>query len=254
MIGNLGNSFSGMFEDGDKDIFKTDVKTIIGKNTVLNFLGLIRFEIDTISFSQTANDIARFYEEAKNTGFAMSFFENPVMKMILEEIEYMPTVKKYLNERFFNYIKEEERERYENLFKNNDKIREENRKKEQEFQKKQLEHKKQIKKIMQQYDVNEKKAEQIYQQRELEKVKTEMQKELEKTFNDFISKGFLQKDVSVKLSSVKNKNQINNSNSIAIDKNNIENQSIDSDNDVENIEIELDCNKNNDDNSNGFWI
>ena len=64
-----------------------NTKTILGKNLVLNFLGKIEFEIKALGFSDTANEIAEYYEEAKKQGGIVEFFSNPVIKMILQEIQ-----------------------------------------------------------------------------------------------------------------------------------------------------------------------
>ena len=66
---------------------QTDIKSVLGKNIVLNFIDKMNFELKLFDFSETALKIAEFYDEVKNTTGIVSFFQNSVIQMILYEIE-----------------------------------------------------------------------------------------------------------------------------------------------------------------------
>ena len=52
----------------------------------------------------------------------ISFFTNPVIKMILSEIQYMPTLRTYLKNRIFDDIENDKRENLDNIYNNNEEI------------------------------------------------------------------------------------------------------------------------------------
>ena len=47
---------------------------------------------------------------------------NPVVKMILNETEYNSTVKKYLYQRFFQYIEQDKIKDLDRIFNNNERL------------------------------------------------------------------------------------------------------------------------------------
>lgn len=87
-----------LFEDND-NLFEQNINTILGKNVVLNFVARVNFEFLNFGWSQTANKIAEFYDSCN--GY-IAFMSNPVVKMILEEIEYMPATKKIFKPTYFS--------------------------------------------------------------------------------------------------------------------------------------------------------
>lgn len=109
-----------LFEDNN-NLFKQNINTILGKNVVLNFVARVNFEILNLGWSQTANKIAEFYDSCN--GY-ITFISNPVVKMILEEIEYMPATKKYLNQRIFQYIEKDKIKDLDRFYKNSESITE----------------------------------------------------------------------------------------------------------------------------------
>lgn len=111
---------SDLFEDND-NLFKQNINTILGKNVVLNFVARVNFEILNLGWSQTANKIAKFYDSCNSY---ITFMSNPVVKMILEEIEYIPATKKYLNQRIFQYIEKDKIKDLDRLYKNSERITE----------------------------------------------------------------------------------------------------------------------------------
>lgn len=162
-----GNGFFGdlkdLFEENNTSFFKTDIKTILGRNLVKNFLGQINFEIGMFGYSDTANDIAEFYSECLKNGGIVQFSTNAVIKMILEEIQYMPKVRNYLKDRIFDDIEREKIESLNKTFENNEEIKEKLDKENIDFVKQKISKEKDINKIMKQRNCNREQAEKIYQ-------------------------------------------------------------------------------------------
>ena len=101
----------------NNNLFRQDVTTLRGKNVVLDFMAQIDFEIRLFGWSKTASKIAEFYDTC---GGYCIFMSNPVVKMILEETEYNSTVKKYLDQRFFQYIEQDKIKDLDRIFNNNE--------------------------------------------------------------------------------------------------------------------------------------
>ena len=247
------NGFFGdldsIFCDKNSNFFtNTNPKTILGKNLVLNFLGEIEFEIRTLGFSNKANDIANFYEECKTTTGIISFFTNPVIQMILQEIQYMPTIKKYLKNRIFDDIENDKIQSLDNIFNNNEAIYQENINKNQEYLKAKILKEKEIKKIMSKYNCTKEQAEQLYNKQRLQSTKSQIEKELESGLKNILSS--LDLDI---IKDIKTDDDIINEIITEQKKKDIS-KSFNTD-DNENIEIKFDDNQNtNQDNSNGFWF
>lgn len=102
----------------NNDLFRQDITTLRGKNVVLDFVAQIDFEIRLFGWSKTASKIAEFYDTC---GGYCIFMSNPVVKMILNETEYNSTVKKYLYQRFFQYI-EQDKIKVDRIFNNNERL------------------------------------------------------------------------------------------------------------------------------------
>lgn len=185
------NSFfsdmESLIQQNRPDVFKTNTKTILGKNIVLNFLGEIEFEIRSVGFSNVANEIAEFYEKCKKSGGIISFFNNPVVKMILVEIQHMPTVKSYLKTRIFDDIEREKVEVLNQTFKDNDKIREEQQVLKQDFVKKKVLYEREIGKIMKKYGCDRQEAEEKYKKFLLQQKTNKIEKELNKQFESYLN-------------------------------------------------------------------
>ena len=79
----------------------------------------IDFEIRLFGWSKTASKIAEFYDTC---GGYCIFMSNPVVKMILEETEYNSVVKKYLYQRFFQYIEQDKIKDLDRIFNNNERL------------------------------------------------------------------------------------------------------------------------------------
>ena len=110
---NVLNELFGLSDD----LFRQDVTTLRGKNVVLDFIAQIDFEIRLFGWSKTASKIAEFYDTC---GGYCIFMSNPVVKMILEAIEYHSMVKKYLYQRFFQYIEQDKIKDLDRIFNNNE--------------------------------------------------------------------------------------------------------------------------------------
>lgn len=89
-------------DTNELSIFFVNPISVSGRNKVLNYIAGMEFELNMFKFSETANSIADFYEYTKCN--IDTFYSNPVIKMILEEIEYKTDLKKYLYNRIFDYI------------------------------------------------------------------------------------------------------------------------------------------------------
>lgn len=146
----------------------TNIKTVLGKNQVLNFVDKMNFELKMFDFSETALNIAEFYDDTKNTKGIVSFYQNQVIQMILYVIEDYPNLKKYLYERIFNNIEEDKIKCLDNTFKNNEKIYQKTQEQVNKFVEQKAIYEKQIKKIMKEKKCDRKTAELIY---EIEKIK-----------------------------------------------------------------------------------
>ena len=146
----------------------TNIKTVLGKNQVLNFVDRMNFELKMFDFSETALNIAEFYEESKNTKGIISFYQNQVIQMILYVIENYPELKKYLYERIFDSIEQDKIKCLDNTFKNNEEIYNKTQEQVNKFVEQKAIYEKKIKKIMKEKKCDRKTAELIY---EIEKIK-----------------------------------------------------------------------------------
>jgi hypothetical protein len=149
---------------------KTNIKTVLGKNQVLNFVDKMNFELKMFDFSETALNIAEFYEESKNTKGIISFYQNQVIQMILYVIEDYPNLKKYLYERIFDNIEQDKIKCLDNTFKNNEEIYQKTQEQVNKFVEQKAIYEKQIKKIMKEKKCDRKTAELIYENEKLKKL------------------------------------------------------------------------------------
>lgn len=148
----------------------TNIKTVLGKNQVLNFVDKMNFELKMFDFSETALNIAEFYEESKNTKGIISFYQNQVIQMILYVIENYPELKKYLYERIFDNIEQDKIKCLDNTFKNNEEIYQKTQEQVNKFVEQKAIYEKQIKKIMKEKKCDRKTAELIYENEKLKKI------------------------------------------------------------------------------------
>lgn len=149
---------------------KTNIKTVLGKNQVLNFVDKMNFELKMFDFSETALNIAEFYDDTKNTKGIVSFYQNQVIQMILYVIEDYPNLKKYLYERIFNNIEEDKIKCLDNTFKNNEEIYQKTQEQVNKFVEQKAIYEKKIKKIMKEHKCDRKTAELIYENEKLKKM------------------------------------------------------------------------------------
>ena len=165
----FGNSMFGDFDmktliASDTNMFTdTDVKTILGRNIVKNYLSKIDFEIKTFGYSESSIEIIEFYEECKKKGGIVEFVLNPVIKMILDEIENMRTVKYYLKDRIFDDIEDEKSKSLDDLFNNNEEITEKINQEKQNYMLEKEIRRKEIIKIQKIYNCSFEEAENIYE-------------------------------------------------------------------------------------------
>lgn len=165
----FGNSMFGDFDlknilGNETNLFtNTDVKTILGRNIVKNYLSKIDFEIKTFGYSESSIDIIEFYEECKKSGGIVEFISNPVIKMILDEIQSMRVVKAYLKDRIFDDIEEEKAQNLENIFNNNEELSEKINQDKQDFMLQKEIRRKEIIKIQKKYNCSFEEAEKIYE-------------------------------------------------------------------------------------------
>lgn len=148
---NNGGFFGDICENDNKHtnfFTNTDVESVLGKNLVKNFVGKIDFEIKLMGFSETANEIAEYYEECKNNSSIVNFMNNSVIKMILDEMENNFTVKNYLQNRIFDDIRIEFINKMENYYNNQNKIYADMKNEEQNYKKEQILKQRQIENIM----------------------------------------------------------------------------------------------------------
>jgi hypothetical protein len=150
-------------KEQENSIFDFNPNTLLGKNEILNFLGKISFEIREFGYSPSANEIAEFYDNCTDK---KTFTSNVVVKFILDEIEYMPNVKKYLYDRFFNQINQESIKRFENTYKNNEQITKIVDKGEEQYKLQQDLKNKQIDKLSKLNNISYKEAEILLKQHE----------------------------------------------------------------------------------------
>ena len=148
----------------------TNIKTVLGKNQVLNFVDRMNFELKMFDFSETALNIAEFYEESKNTKGIISFYQNQVIQMILYVIEDYPNLKKYLYERIFDNIEQDKIKCLDNTFKNNEEIYQKTQEQVNKFVEQKAVYEKKIKKIMKDKKCDRKTAELIYENEKLKKI------------------------------------------------------------------------------------
>ena len=130
---DLFDNFDLNFLSGDIDVFSQDVNSVYGKNVIWNFLGKIKGEIKFMGYSNSANEIAEFYDKCKKSGEVAKFFTNPVINMILKEMVKDSTVKNYLEERIFDLIKDEQVQMLNGTLKDNNQKYNDLKIKEQEF-------------------------------------------------------------------------------------------------------------------------
>ena len=165
----FGNSMFGDFDiksmmTSDTNMFTdTDVKTILGRNIVKNYLSKIDFEIKTFGYSESSIEIVEFYEECKKKGGIVEFVLNPVIKMILDEMENMRTVKSYLKDRIFDDIEDEKSKSLDDLFNNNEEITEKINQEKQDYMLEKEIRRKEIIKIQKRYNCSFEEAENIYE-------------------------------------------------------------------------------------------
>ena len=86
-----------------------------------------------MGYSNSANDIAKFYDKCKKSGEVAKFFTNPVINMILKEMIKDSTVKNYLEERIFDLIKDKQVQMLNDTLKDNNQKYNDLKIKEQEF-------------------------------------------------------------------------------------------------------------------------
>ena len=171
MIGSSDFFDFGIPEQDNLSFFtSTNIKTVLGKNQVLNFIDKMNFELKMFDFSETALNIAEFYEESKNTKGIISFYQNQVIQMILYVIEDYPNLKKYLYERIFNSIEEDKIKCLDNTFKNNEEIYQKTQEQVNKFVEQKAIYEKKIKKIMKDNKCDRKTAELIYENEKLKKL------------------------------------------------------------------------------------
>ena len=149
---------------------KTNIKTVLGKNQVLNFIDKMNFELKMFDFSETALNIAEFYDDTKNTKGIVSFYQNQVIQMILYVIEDYPNLKKYLYERIFNNIEKDKIKCLDDTFKNNEEIYNKTQEQVNKFVEQKAIYEKKIKKIMKEHKCDRKTAELIYENEKLKKM------------------------------------------------------------------------------------
>ncbi len=131
-------------DDEDLLISSFDVKTITGRNKILNFVEQMNLELNMLGFSNSSVEIARFYDSLKARGKnSHKFYTHPVIKMILETIEDKPNLKKYIQTRILDEIQKDLIKEYNNIYNNNDKIYNDNLEKNKNFIEEQQEKEKQ---------------------------------------------------------------------------------------------------------------
>ena len=200
----MSNSFfenfglGGLFPTGDVSFFNnTDVKTILGRNLVKNFVCKIKLELQTLGYSDTALEIAEFYNSCRKSGGIIKFVSNPVIKMILNEIENMPSVKSWLQDRIFDDIEVEKAENLDKIFNNNDELYEQTQHKEHEYKVNKELRRKEILKIQKEKNCSFEEAEKIYEQRHADKQKSAKEDLLIKDLNSFLSKANSILDINI---------------------------------------------------------
>jgi hypothetical protein len=175
MIVDDNNFFNFSAKNGN--IFSTNVKSILGRNIILNFIQGMDFEIKMFNFSEQANEIASFYEKIKAKGDISKFFKNDVIKMILEEIQDMPTLRDYLYKRIFNLIEQDKIDMLQKIYDDNENITSKVEAEENKYINEQRQYKEAIKKIMVERGISEENAKILYENKKLkEQLKKHIQK------------------------------------------------------------------------------
>lgn len=163
----LDNNDFFNFSAKNNNIFSTNVKSILGRNIVLNYIQGMDFELKMFNFSETANDIASFYEGNKRAGTISKFYNNDVIKMILEEIQDMPALKKYLYTRIFDLIEQDKINILQKIYDDNEKISSKVEAEENKYLFEKEKYKQAIKKIMKEKNCSEETAKIIYENKKL---------------------------------------------------------------------------------------
>lgn len=188
----LDNNDFFNFSAKNNNIFSTNVKSILGRNIVLNYIQGMDFELKMFNFSETANDIASFYEGNKRAGTISKFYNNDVIKMILEEIQDMPTLKKYLYTRIFDLIEQDKINILQKIYDDNEKISSKVEAEENKYLFEKEKYTQAIKKIMKEKNCSEETAKIIYENKKLkEQFKKENSIQAKDSFQintDFIDK------------------------------------------------------------------
>ena len=107
-------------DTNELSIFFINPITVSGRNKVLNYIAGMEFELDMFGFSETSNNIADFYEYTECN--IDTFYKNPVIQMILKEIEHKTKLKRYLYSRIFDYIPISQKNMLEYIYNNNEYI------------------------------------------------------------------------------------------------------------------------------------
>ena len=162
--------FSISEQDNLSFFTSTNIKTVLGRNQVLNFIDKMNFELKLFGFSEIALNIAEFYEESKKTKGIISFYQNQVIQMILYVIESYPELKRYLYERIFDNIEQDKIKCLDDTFKNNEEIYQKTQEQVNKFVEQKAIYEKQIKKIMKEHKCDRKTAELIYENEKLKKM------------------------------------------------------------------------------------
>lgn len=189
----MSNSFfenfglGGLFPTGDVSFFNnTDVKTILGRNLVKNFVCKIKLELQTLGYSDTALEIAEFYNSCRKSGGIVKFVSNPVIKMILNEIENIPSVKSWLWDRIFDDIEVEKAQNLDEIYNNNDELFEQTQHKEHEYKVNKELRRKEILKIQKEKKCSFEEAEKIYEKMHANKNKAKKEESLIKDLDNFL--------------------------------------------------------------------
>lgn len=126
---------------GSASFFEINPQSVLGRNKILNFIGIIAVEVGTLGFSNNANEIAEFYDNLKSREGVLGikkFFDNKVVQAIMQEMKNTPIVNRYLTERIFDIIKEDQINTLNDYFKNSKRLMEKIKKKENKQKEKNL--------------------------------------------------------------------------------------------------------------------
>lgn len=175
------NRFFGtekLFNNKDDKYFflDTDVNTIGGKNQVLNYVARMELELRVAGFTEAVVEIAQFYDNFVAEGNKVAdFYLNPVIKMILVEIEDKPRLKTFLYERIFDDVKNEYIKECENTFNENENLQTDVNMQEQNYKKDKVLKEKEIKRLAKEQNISYEEAKELIQNKEQDQVE---QKEL----------------------------------------------------------------------------